>query len=74
MRCYNGCPDSELQALLNANAEAHKRLNAVDERYSVTYFPNGGFWQVFLDNIQVGAEHQSLIHTVNVEISRRGIQ
>lgn len=58
MRCYNGCPDSELKAFLDKQA----RLRAEIEKlgYSVSYFPNGEFWQLFKDYRPFGEECSSL--------------
>ena len=39
MRCYNGCPDSELQALLDETHRLRESLRAVDKEARVTYFP-----------------------------------
>jgi hypothetical protein len=45
MRCYNGQPDSALQRVLD---EASRLRDAIMARgYSVTYFPNGEFYQAF---------------------------
>jgi hypothetical protein len=44
-RYYNGCPDSALQRVIDENA-AHRA--AIQSRgFSVTYFPNGEFYQAF---------------------------
>lgn len=45
MRCYNGCPDKELQALLDSKEKAHKDLSKIGCR--ATYFPMEGKWLVF---------------------------
>lgn len=45
MRCYDGCPDEELQAVLDAKFEAHKQL--ADAGLRATYFPMEGQWMVF---------------------------
>jgi hypothetical protein len=49
MRCYNGCPDSELQALLDAQARARAELQAKLPGASATYFPMEEKWMVFRD-------------------------
>lgn len=48
MRCYNGCPDSDLQSLLihEANLEKLLKIRIPDAR--CTYFPNGDFYIVFV--------------------------
>lgn len=45
MRCYNGAPDSELQAFLDDSELASQQLAAVGMR--ATYFPMEGQWMVF---------------------------
>jgi hypothetical protein len=37
MRCYDGCPDSELQRRIDAQANARKKIEELG--FSVTYFP-----------------------------------
>lgn len=37
MRCYNGCPDSELKAVLDSQAKAHARARELG--YRITWFP-----------------------------------
>lgn len=48
MRCYNGCPDSELQAHLDEQTRLHKVLERLGAR--ATYFPAEGAWMVFKDH------------------------
>lgn len=47
MRCYNGCPDDELQALLDDAKRAEQELAAAGMR--AVYFPSEGAWMVFRD-------------------------
>lgn len=47
MRCYNGCPDKELQAVLDDNAAAEIELAVFGAR--ATYFPMEERWMVFKD-------------------------
>lgn len=47
MRCYDGCPDSELQALLDDARRASRELEAAGLR--ATYFPVEQGWMVFRD-------------------------
>lgn len=44
MRCYNGCPDSQLKAIWDANDKARADLKAAGLR--ATYFPLEGKWMV----------------------------
>lgn len=48
MRCYNGQPDKDLQALLDDLRKAGEELAAVGLR--ATYFPMEGKWMVFDKN------------------------
>lgn len=45
MRCYNGCPDSELQRLLDRKAELRASL---PDGVRCTYFPMESQWQMFV--------------------------
>jgi hypothetical protein len=47
MRCFNGQPDDRLQAYFYAQAELRRQINALG--YTVTWFPNGEFYQAFKD-------------------------
>lgn len=59
MRCYNGCPDTELQALLDENDRL--RAEIIRRGFWVTYFPNGEFFQVFnASHLPVTGEHKTL--------------
>lgn len=55
MRCYNGCPDDELQAVIDAKRAAFdeaKRLGI-----NITYFPMEGQYMAFRDIEQVSGFH-----------------
>ena len=59
MRCYNGQPDSDLQARLDHDATVRAAIVALG--YSVTYFPEGEFYQAFdARHLQVGPECKTL--------------
>jgi hypothetical protein len=45
VRCYNGCPDSELQRVLDTRARIRASIQA--RGLTVTYFPEGEFYQAF---------------------------
>lgn len=45
MRCYDGCPDSELKALMDANAETERKATLAGIR--LTYFPVEEMWMAF---------------------------
>ena len=51
MRCYNGQPDKELQALMDDAALVTRQLAAHDAR--AVYFPAEGRWTVFKANRMV---------------------
>jgi hypothetical protein len=69
MRCYNGCPDSALQALLDAKRKAHEELRAVDPGARATYFPVEEEWSVWKDNRQIGSSSPSLFAAINNAIT-----
>ncbi len=67
MRCYNGCPDSELQSVLDANEDAKKRLN--DLGANATYFPREQMWLVFKDNRPVGEFKSTICQAADAYIA-----
>jgi FMN phosphatase YigB (HAD superfamily) len=47
MRCYNGAPDNELQAIIDDNKAVDKELAALGMR--TVWFPMEGMYMVFKD-------------------------
>lgn len=47
MRCYDGCPDRQLQEYLDSRARAKERLKAAG--FTICYFPMEGAWVGFKD-------------------------
>ena len=68
MRCYNGCPDDELQALLDDKALATKQLAAIGAR--ATYFPTEQKWMVFKDYEAITEFHETKRQAANAAIGR----
>lgn len=68
MRCYNGCPDSELQALLDDQALATKQLAAIGAR--ATYFPMEQKWMVFKDYEAITEFHNTKRQAANAALER----
>lgn len=69
MRCYNGCPDKEYQALLDGRALARKRLAVIGLRD--TYFPLEGMYMVFDSNfLPFGPFHPSLTDAAEAAIDK----
>lgn len=58
MRCFNGCPDSSLQAWLDEQSKQHQRLIPYGAR--ATYFPVEESWMVFQGYQPVTGFHSSL--------------
>jgi hypothetical protein len=69
MRCYNGYPDSKLQALLDRNEAKRKELTDVIPGASCTYFPVEECYQCFLDYKPIGPMLPDLITTIDVTIA-----
>lgn len=67
MRCYNGCPDKELQAVLDDNAAAEIELAVFGAR--ATYFPMEERWMVFKDYKPVTDFHSSKRLAANAAIN-----
>ena len=68
MRCYNGCPDKELQALLDESARIDKELAAVGAR--ATYFPMEERWIIFRGNEMLTDFHSSKFAAATIAISK----
>lgn len=70
MRCYNGCPDSKLQAWIDEQSRLHKELERLDVR--ATYFPSEERWMIFDRNHQsVGEFHATLDGAVHAYKMKR---
>lgn len=46
MRCYDGCPDSELQALIDRDKSLLKTIRKIEPEAHCTYFHRDEQWQV----------------------------
>lgn len=69
MRCYDGCPDSELQAHMDAIAAEKKRLADRIPGARCVYFPNGEFYQCFNANhLAISAECKTLFGAVQLAL------
>lgn len=55
MRCYNGCPDSALQAVLDQQAADDRALKLAHPEAHCTYFPVEQEWQVHIWGVPYGA-------------------
>lgn len=65
MRCYNGCPDAELQAWLDSQEALRRELSEKRPGARATWFPNGEFWMVFGEDLRpVTGEHRTLAGAV----------
>ena len=58
MRCYNGCPDSELKAYWDNIAKCKQEI--IDLGYTVTYFPMEGKYMAFKNYRPASQFHGSL--------------
>lgn len=64
MRCYDGCPDSELQALIDAKIKARKEIESLG--YTVTYFPMEDKWMAFKNYLPATKFHNSIIEIASI--------
>ncbi len=68
MRLYNGCPDEELQNLLDRKKEAKEKIKQLGTKLGLdincVYFPNGEFWQLFEGYKPIGKEHKTIFMAV----------
>jgi len=69
MRCYNGCPDSELQAFLDDQELATKQLAAIGSR--ATFFPMEQKWMVFKDCEAITEFHDTKRQAANAALKRK---
>lgn len=73
MRCYNGCPDSEYQALLDAEAKAERELAEAMPGARCVYFPSPGYYQVWRDYRPVlGFEREFHSRIAAIDAALRG--
>ena len=63
MRCYNGCPDSQLQAHIDEQNRLHKELSL--RGATATYFPVEERWMIFKDYKPVTEFHTTLAGAVD---------
>lgn len=64
MRCYNGAPDTELQALLDYRAALRRQLETRGAR--ICYFPMEQMWQVYsTDHKPLGVMSESFEEACN---------
>lgn len=68
MRCYDGCPDSEYQAYLDARAAADKRLAAANPNARCVYFPMEEKFLVFVGYHSIGEMHFDKIAAIDAAI------
>lgn len=63
MRCYNGCPDSQLQAWLDEQKRLHAELAGMGIK--ATYFPAEERWMGFKQYLPVTEFHTTLAGVVH---------
>ena len=68
MRCYDGCWDSEAQALFKEQVRLLAELKELEPQAHCTYFPYEGVFQV-----HVWGRPLSGFHTSRIEALRRAI-
>lgn len=69
MRCYNGCPDTQLQTLIDETTNAMQRLKAICQNAHCTYFPIEEIFQVWLDNRPIGKESKDKLEAIEDAIN-----
>lgn len=52
-RYYNGCPDTELQAFIDARANAQKKMETINPKARCVYFPMEQRYSVWLENKRI---------------------
>jgi hypothetical protein len=74
MRCYNGTPDSELQAYLDTITQAEKKLRSLVPEAHCTYHAphagHGSFWQVHVWGKPIGRESPTHLGALHNAISQ----
>lgn len=69
MRVYNGCPDSELQAKLDYEANLYNRLLKINPEACATYFPIENRWHVHIWGNPVSGMHIGRVDAIQEAIS-----
>jgi len=72
MRCYNGCPDSQLKRLLDAESSAIAKMKQINPESHVTYH-HPGFgehgWQAHEWGKPLSGFHPDIISACNEAVS-----
>ena len=68
MRCYNGCPDSELAAWLKVRSDADKVMKSLNLNAHCTRFPAEQEYSVWVDNKQITRDHKDRLSALNEAI------
>lgn len=78
MRCYWGCPDSALQAYLDAQTKAVEKVKKLNPEAHATYHhPTGRYthgWQVHIWGKPVSGMHATLVAACDEAIKILGVQ
>lgn len=69
MRCYNGCPDSKMQAVIDDQMKATKELEDIGA--TVTYFPMEEKWMAFKDNQAITSFHGTKREAANAVLQNQ---
>jgi hypothetical protein len=70
MRYYDGCPDSELQALIDAGTFLMKEIRKVEPEAYCTYFPAEGQWQVHKWGKEISGFHGNKLGALQEALTR----
>lgn len=75
MRCYNGCPDTKFQSLLDRKALARQNLRKLNKEARCVYFPGGDFYEVWENNKCLSSkEHKDEFEAINEAIRQKSAQ
>jgi hypothetical protein len=69
MRCYDGCPDKDLQAVLDARAAAVAELKRLNPNAHVTYHHPAGF-QAHEWGKPLSGFHRDIISACNEAVAK----
>lgn len=70
MRCYNGCPDDELQALINKSDALEKAVRTIEPTAHCTYFPVEETFHVHAYGRPISLYHKSRIAALEYALGK----
>lgn len=74
MRVYDGCPDRDIEKLLDEREKLRQLLHKKIPGARVVYLPAEGNWAVFLDNKMIGPESENFDYAVLAALKEQNVK